>query len=275
MLCSEVIKRQLLQLTRRQMSSSSNRVAPIGNVLTNDDFTLLLADEQRQKCMDKLRNLPTFERTRTMAHNKREKRSAAVFIALCVERDTNAISLLYTRRSRHLRSHSLQISFPGGKRDDDDASFLDCALRETEEEIGLPRDRVQTWGESNPILLPRTSAIVPVIGVVKDFHVSELKLNCDEVEEVISIPLKSLLLPSATRHTQFRSGYSGPVFVVDQHRIWGITGYLTYVFLRCLLPSHMMCEALKTSIKFIRPYKIPPKLIHHHVEPKLNDKTVA
>lgn len=170
---------------------------------------------------------------------------------------SKAISLLYTRRSRHLRSHSLQISFPGGKRDEEDTSFLDCALRETEEEIGLPRNRVQVWGESNPLLLPRTSAIVPVIGVVKDFHMSELKLNSDEVEEAISIPLQSLLLPSAARHTQFRGGYSGPVFVVGEHRIWGITGYLTYVFLRCLLPSNMMCDALKSSIKFIRPYKIP------------------
>ncbi|KAL7745758.1 hypothetical protein ACLKA6_009958 [Drosophila palustris] len=272
MICSEVIKRQILQLTWRQLRRNSHSIAPVGKVLTNDDFTLLLADEQRQKCMDKLRNLPTFVPPKSLAHNKREKRPAAVLIALCVERDTNAISLLYTRRSRHLRSHSLQISFPGGKRDEDDVSFQDCALRETEEEIGLPRDRVQIWGESNPILLPRTSAIVPVVGVVKDFHISELKLNNDEVEEAISIPLKSLILPSATRHTQFRSGYSGPVLVVDHYRIWGITGYLTYVFLRCLLPSNMKCDALKTSVKFIRPYKLPPPLKHHHVEPKFDDK---
>lgn len=274
-LCSEIIKRQLVQLSCRQMRNSSNSSSfPASNVFTNEDISLLLTEEQRQRCMDKLRNLPTYERPKsTIPHSRREKMSAAVLIALCVERDTNAISLLYTRRSRHLRSHSLQISFPGGKRDETDASFIDCALRETEEEIGLSRDRVEIWGDSNPILLPRTQAIVPVVGVVKDFHVSELKLNYDEVEEVISIPLKSLILPSATRHTQYRSGYSGPVFVVDHYRIWGITGYLTYMFLRCLLPSNMMSDALKTSIKFIRPYKVPPKLTHHHVEPKVNDKT--
>ncbi|KAH8270939.1 hypothetical protein KR044_002067, partial [Drosophila immigrans] len=226
----------------------------------------MLATEQRQRCMDNMRNLPAYQRPKSMTHNKHEQSSAAVLIALCVERDTNAISLLYTRRSRHLRRHSLQISFPGGKRDETDADFVECALRETEEEIGLPRERVEVWGESKPILLPRTSAIVPVVGVVKDFHISQLQINYDEVEEAFSIPLTTLLMPSATRHTQFRLGYSGPVFVVDNYRIWGITGYLTHVFLRCFLPNHLKNDALKANIKFIRPYKVSPKLTHHHVE---------
>lgn len=178
----------------------------------------------------------------------------------------NEVSILYTRRSRHLRSHSLQISFPGGKRDESDESFMDCALRETEEEIGLPRQRIQMWGEGKLLFLPRTAAIVPVVGVVHDFHVSELKINLDEVEEVFCIPINSLISPTATRHTQFRTGYSVPVFVVDQLRIWGITGYLTYFFLRSLLSSTMLPETLKTNMKYIRPYKLPPKLPHHHIE---------
>jgi len=98
----------------------------------------------------------------------------------------NEISLLYTRRSRHLRSHSFQISFPGGRLDDQDTSYVDCALRETEEEIGLPRHRIQVWGEANQLILPRTSSIVPVVGVVPDFSISELRLNWAEVEEAFS-----------------------------------------------------------------------------------------
>ncbi|XP_060662382.1 mitochondrial coenzyme A diphosphatase NUDT8 [Drosophila nasuta] len=262
-LFGDIIRRQLLPQTWRQMHNKSNSNPPI--TLTNADYEMLLSDEQRQRCMDNLRNLPAYQRPKALTHHKREQTLAAVLIALCVERDTNAVSLLYTRRSRHLRAHSLQMSFPGGKRDESDADFIDCALRETEEEIGLPRQRVEIWGETKQILLPRTSTIVPVVGVVRDFHISQLKLNHDEVEEAMSIPLQSLLLPTATRHTQFKSGYSGPVFVVDQHRIWGITGYLTYVFLRCLLPNHLKNEALKTNIKFVRPYKVtPPKVTHHH-----------
>ncbi|XP_064538488.1 mitochondrial coenzyme A diphosphatase NUDT8 [Drosophila montana] len=269
-ICSLTRTRQLPQLVCRQLRSKShNAPAASTTVLSAADFPILLAKEQRERCMEKLRKLPAFPRPKSLTPNRHEKNSASVLIALCLERDTNEISLLYTRRSRHLRRHSLQISFPGGKRDETDTSFVDCALRETEEEIGLPRERIQIWGEANPIDLPRTATIVPVVGVVPDFHVSQLKLNWDEVEEAFSIPLNSLLTPSAARHTQFRTGYSGPVFVVDQHRIWGITGYLTYMFLRCLLPSSMLPSTLKTNIKFIRPYKVPPKLPHHHVEAKV------
>lgn len=78
---------------------------------------------------------------------------------------------------------------------------MDCALRETEEEIGLPRHRIQVWGEAKQLQLPRTSSIVPVVGVVPDFSLSELRLNWEEVEEAFSVPLTSLMLPKATRHT--------------------------------------------------------------------------
>ncbi|XP_030378722.1 nucleoside diphosphate-linked moiety X motif 8 [Scaptodrosophila lebanonensis] len=244
--------------------SSVTTATKAAQALTTTDFPMLISPEYRDRCMENMRKLPPFVRPRKQPQSKREKSSASVLIALCVERDSNDISLLYTRRSRLLRRHSLQISFPGGIRDDTDASYIDCALRETEEEIGLPRDRIEVWGEGNVMHFPRGAAIMPVVGVVPNFHISELKLNWEEVEEALSVPLNSLLTPTATRHTQFRGGYSGPAFVVDQTRIWGITAYLTYVFLRCLLPEHVLPHALKTNIKFIRPYKLPPKTIHHH-----------
>ncbi|XP_001354898.3 nucleoside diphosphate-linked moiety X motif 8 [Drosophila pseudoobscura] len=261
----------LLRTPMCHLSSSatvaSQRTDP--QVLSPDDYAALLSPEQQERCMKKMRNLPAFPRPKSLTPNMREKLSASVLIALCQERGTDEISLLYTRRSRHLRSHSFQISFPGGKRDESDASYVDCALRETEEEIGLSRDRIQVWGEAKPLYLPRTSAIVPVVGFVPDFHMSELRLNWEEVEEVFSIPLNALMAPKAARHTQFRSGYSGPVFVVDHYRIWGITGYLTHVFLHCLLPPSLLPESLKTNIKFVRPFKIPPKPGHHHSDPSM------
>ncbi|KAH8397927.1 hypothetical protein KR222_006576, partial [Zaprionus bogoriensis] len=274
-MCPQIMNRQLLQLLGRQLRGNSNSCASpaVTPIPPWSEQPALLSESQRDRCMTELRNLPAYQRPKTllMPHNKREKSAAAVLIALCVDRETKDVCLLYTRRSRHLRSHSLQISFPGGKRDEEDSSFTDCALRETEEEIGLPRYRIELWGESNPIVLPRTNSIVPVVGVVQDFNITQLKLNPDEVEEAFAIPIRSLILPTSTRHTQFRSGYSGPVFAVHPHRIWGITGYLTHVFLRCFLPKDMTPHALKTSIKFIRPYKLAPKLVHHHVEPKASE----
>ncbi|KAH8368372.1 hypothetical protein KR084_010458, partial [Drosophila pseudotakahashii] len=254
----------LLQLNRHLSSSSSTSATssepPDVHKMTPAE---LLGPESQRRCMEKMRSLPAFPRPKTLTPSRREKQTSAVLIALCQERGTNEISLLYTRRSRHLRSHSFQISFPGGRRDDQDASYVDCALRETEEEIGLPRHRIQVWGEASQLHLPRTSSIVPVVGVVPDFSISELRLNWEEVEEAFSVPLQVLMVPHATRHTQFRSGYSGPVFVVDHHRIWGITGYLTHLFLHSLLPPSQLPDCLKTNIKFIRPFKLPPKLPHH------------
>ncbi|KAH8409261.1 hypothetical protein KR009_011381 [Drosophila setifemur] len=224
----------------------------------------MLGPENRSRCMEKMRCLPAFPRPKALGPNRHEKVTSAVLVALCQERGTHEVSLLYTRRSRHLRSHSFQISFPGGKRDEHDASDIDCALRETEEEIGLPRHRIDVWGEASKLHLPRTSAIVPVVGVVRDFSFSELRLNMEEVEEAFSVPLNSLMMPKSTRHTQFRSGYSGPVFAVDHYRIWGITGYLTHLFLHSLLPPRLLPDCLKTNIKYIRPFKMPPKASHPH-----------
>ncbi|XP_016949096.1 mitochondrial coenzyme A diphosphatase NUDT8 [Drosophila biarmipes] len=256
----------LLHLNRHLSSSSATATSsepPDGHVHPLMTPAELLGPESQRRCMEKMRSLPSFPRPKALTPSRREKQTSAVLIALCQERGTNEVSLLYTRRSRHLRSHSFQISFPGGRRDDQDTSYVDCALRETEEEIGLPRHRVQVWGEANQLLLPRTSSIVPVVGVVPDFSISELRLNWAEVEEAFSVPLKALMVPQATRHTQFRSGYSGPVFVVDHHRIWGITGYLTHLFLHSLLPPSQLPDCLRTNIKFIRPFKLPPKLPHH------------
>ncbi|XP_017055460.1 nucleoside diphosphate-linked moiety X motif 8 [Drosophila ficusphila] len=253
------LNRQLRSLAAFYSSTSCNAPPDVHQLNPVE----LLGPESLRRCMEKMRNLPAFPRPKSLTPSRREKQSSAVLIALCQERGTNEISLLYTRRSRHLRSHSLQISFPGGRRDDQDASYVDCALRETEEEIGLPRSRIQVWGEANQLVLPRTSSIVPVVGVVHDFSISELRINWEEVEEAFSVPLQALMVPHATRHTQFRSGYSGPVFVVDRHRIWGITGYLTHLFLHCLLPPSLLPDNLKTNIKFIRPFKLPPKLPHH------------
>ncbi|XP_017124658.1 nucleoside diphosphate-linked moiety X motif 8 [Drosophila elegans] len=258
---------QLLSHLNRLGSSSSAHTAGTSSSEPPDprqpNALELLGPESQRRCMEKMRALPAFPRPKSLTPSRREKQSSAVLIALCQDRGTDEISLLYTRRSRHLRSHSFQISFPGGRRDDQDASYVDCALRETEEEIGLPRHRIQVWGEAKQLHLPRTSSIVPVVGMVPDFSISELRLNCEEVEEAFSVPLQALMVPKATRHTQFRSGYSGPVFVVDHHRIWGITGYLTHLFLHSLLAPTQLPDCLRTNIKFIRPFKMPPKLPHH------------
>ncbi|XP_017481505.1 PREDICTED: nucleoside diphosphate-linked moiety X motif 8-like isoform X1 [Rhagoletis zephyria] len=212
---------------------------------------ILLSEE------NKLRSIQCMENSTPVglrsSKTTREKTFAAVLICLCTN-ERKEISILYTRRSGRLSRHVRQISFPGGIKDPEDVDFIDCALRETEEEIGLPRRRINVWGTGNLISPPNTAAIMPVVGTVENFTLKELKLNEDEVEEALVIPIKELVHPKTIKHTQFKSGWSTPNFVVGQNKVWGITGFITNTFLQCLIPTDL--KRLKHHVKYIRPFKI-------------------
>jgi 8-oxo-dGTP pyrophosphatase MutT (NUDIX family) len=71
-----------------------------------------------------------------------------------------------TLRSEKLKSHAGQVSLPGGSCDPEDSSRQETALREAEEEIGLPRDAVEVIGQMGAIALPSGFEITPVIGLI-------------------------------------------------------------------------------------------------------------
>uniref|UniRef100_A0A1I8NSM0 Nudix hydrolase domain-containing protein n=1 Tax=Stomoxys calcitrans TaxID=35570 RepID=A0A1I8NSM0_STOCA len=223
---------------------------------TNADYDkdpqILLSDENRQRCLEKMKKgAPAGAQ---LKGKEREKSFASVLIAICTDDKGGKPSILYTRRSRLLRRHMRQISFPGGIKDDNE-DFVECALRETEEEIGLSPGRVDVWGCGNLMKPPHTAAIMPVIGVVHNFNEAELKLNTDEVEEAFAIPISLLAKPETLHYTQFKSGYSAPVFIVGDKKIWGITGFLTNTFLNSFLPTEY--NHIKNRVKYIRPIKAP------------------
>ena len=84
---------------------------------------------------------------------------AAVLVAITGRPEPGVI---LTVRREHLRTHAGQVSFPGGRLDPGEDAVA-AALREAEEEIGLPRDQVQVWGSSRPICRwPRTSMKSPI-----------------------------------------------------------------------------------------------------------------
>lgn len=156
----------------------------------------------------------------------------------------------------------------GGILEKEDASHIDCALRETEEEIGISRDRIDVWGHANLVHLRNAPAIMPVIGEIRDYSSDLLKLNSHEVDRVFTVPISKLC--SERRHTQFRmiprntshssamnstltAAYSLPVYMIDDgpYRIWGISAILTHIFLKSLLPAHVYDE----RIPYISKYK--------------------
>ena len=135
-----------------------------------------------------------------------------------------ALTLLLTRRAAHLKFHSGQVSFPGGRTDEADSSPEATALRETEEEIGLARERVEVLGRLPEYTTGTGYRITPVVGLLTP----PLALHPDpaEVDEVFELPLAVVLDP-ANHHRDSREwqGRSRQFFVIphDKHYIWGAT----------------------------------------------------
>ena len=117
--------------------------------------------------------------------NSRVRKRASVLIPLL--ESESEIYVIFTRRSRNMRSHPGQVSFPGGKQDSDDKDSLQTALRETHEEIGLPREKVDVIGTLDQILSLHYYLVTPYVGLIpSDFAPVP---NTDEIESVFKLSL--------------------------------------------------------------------------------------
>ena len=147
---------------------------------------------------------------------------AAVLVALY--EDGGALHAVFTRRRDDLRSHAGEISFPGGRRDEDDADLLSTALREAEEEIGLPRDAVDVLGALSPTPTVATSfGVYPFVGLIEPGR--EWTLSPREVDEVLELRLGDLRATATRRRLQHR-GIPFRSVVYDagaEAVIWGAT----------------------------------------------------
>ncbi|MGF1627260.1 MAG: CoA pyrophosphatase [Alphaproteobacteria bacterium] len=133
-------------------------------------------------------------------------------------------TVLFTVRHRMLKRHPGQISFPGGRADLGDADAVATALRETQEEVGIPPDAVRVLGQLECYVTRTGYCVTPVVGVVE--APPALLPADDEVEEVFEAPLGFVLDPRnqlrESRDTEVSRGHFyairfGPRF------IWGAT----------------------------------------------------
>lgn len=116
-------------------------------------------------------------------------RPAGVLIPLIEYED--GLRVLFTVRAEHLYDHAGQISFPGGRVEPDDATVCDAALRESTEEIGLARDRVEILGALSEYATVTGYRVTPVVGLVR--APLALRLDAAEVAQVFEVPLAFLL----------------------------------------------------------------------------------
>lgn len=131
--------------------------------------------------------------------------------------------VVFTERRSDLRRHAGEISFPGGRRDPEDADLRETALREAQEEIGLPREDVTVLWE-----LPLTSTfatnylIHPFVGLIPVGLAWQV--SADEVEQVLELPVPALRSGrTRTRLTRRGISFETDAYVVEEHLIWGAT----------------------------------------------------
>jgi 8-oxo-dGTP pyrophosphatase MutT (NUDIX family) len=146
---------------------------------------------------------------------------AAVLVALYLDRDR--LHAVFTKRREDMRRHPGEISFPGGRHDDSDPDLLATALREAEEEIGLPAAAVRVLGALPPTPTIATGyAIYPFVGLIEPGRA--WTLSAREVAQVLELTLEDLAAGYARRRLLRRGvPIRTDTYVVGDDLIWGAT----------------------------------------------------
>lgn len=161
---------------------------------------------------------------------KQGGRRAAVLVPLCHVAGQPAV--LFTKRTETVGTHKGQVSFPGGRVDDDDVDDIDTALREVEEEIGLPRTRIRVLGTFHEALAITGVVVTPVIGFIEgDLDIETLQVSPHEIDEAFALTLAQLVDP-AHRQRQQLGTRTAPVFSAGPHPVWGLTAWILDEVLR-------------------------------------------
>lgn len=181
----------------------------------------------------------------------------AVLVPL-VERE-DELYLLYEVRAKSMRRQPGEVCFPGGHMEGDE-SPEQCALRETEEELNIPVSQIEVLGQLDFIAHRSNFIMYPVLGKVKGEVLEQMKLNPEEVDKVLLVPLSHLLetvpqeytyklIPQTAedfpfeaigipRDYNWRQGReNGPIYPWEGHAIWGLTGKITRHLIRLIKNS--------------------------------------
>jgi 8-oxo-dGTP pyrophosphatase MutT (NUDIX family) len=159
-------------------------------------------------------------------------KDAAVLVPL----HGDPLTAVFTERRADLRRHAGEISFPGGRQDEPDEDLRMTALREAEEEIGLPASEVELVGALPPVGTFVTGyRIYPFVGRIPPGHVWTVQET--EVAQVLEFSLRELI----DGHEMKRLVRKGvpirtPTYTVDGHLIWGATGRIVQSLLERLAP---------------------------------------
>lgn len=152
--------------------------------------------------------------------------------------DSSQPEIILTRRARHLSSHSGEVSFPGGKWDETDRSLAMTALRESEEEIGLPPSAVEVINVQSPHYSKHGIKVTPYVGIVPPDI--PLQPNPHELDAIFSVPVEFFLEDRRTQTDVFINRgqeWWAPVYHYEGFKIWGLTARVLVEFLNRALDA--------------------------------------
>lgn len=139
--------------------------------------------------------------------------------------DVDDLKMIVIRRSVYVGIHSGQIAFPGGRYEEEDKEVRTTALREIEEEIGIPKNKIEILGRLSDIYVPPSNFLISVfVGYLTEKPV--YKIDEREVDEVIEIPFTEFYKPDSIKEKSFfvnsiKVADNAPYFDVTNAEIWG------------------------------------------------------
>jgi len=157
-----------------------------------------------------------------------EKAKKAAVCLLLYEKEASWHFVLI-KRTTYEGVHSGQMAFPGGRVEDEDGSMEVTALRETEEEVGIDRKKIEVLGKLSPVYIPPSNTWVqPVVAYLS--YVPTFKAQETEVAQIVEVPLLVLADPNIQKQEMVMvakgTSVKVPCFQIDQHIVWGATAIM-------------------------------------------------
>ena len=176
-------------------------------------------------------------------------KKAGVLILLIKDKDDEEYQILFTKRSEQLKTHSGEVSFPGGKWEEGDLNLYQTALRESNEEINLHTENVTKLGPLNFLLSRHKIEVNPFVGYLNQLQ--DFKGNF-EIDEIFTVPISFLMNEENIEYKEFNRKDLKvyiPSWVYNGNRIWGLTAMIAADFLNICFDV-----PTKTDINLFRTY---------------------
>ncbi len=180
------------------------------------------------------------------------KRSSVMIL---VVDDEDNLSLLFEVRSQFVKQPG-EICFPGGRVEKDDGTTLVTAIRETQEELGIDKEKIELVGKLGDLVFASNHVISAYVGIVKKSDIDKGLMDKEEVEDLLIVPLEYLktAVPDEMHYNvharwdrevtdslkKYRDNYHGTIidkrriisYDYKEHTIWGITARILEIFLK-------------------------------------------